>query len=280
MPAVFLENRAFLKVTGAEAAHFLNNLLTADLGLIEPGQAAPCALLTPQGKILFDMLVYTLADGYLLEVAAGEQDALLRRLTLYKLRAAVTLTAAELTGVTAIWDEAPTETAFQDRRFAAAGETVWRVPGRVNSAGDDVRLYTALRINAGVAEAGLDYPLQDAYPHDVLFDLNGGVSFKKGCYVGQEVVSRMHHRKMARRRVAIVSADAPLPATGTELRADGKPLGTLGTVLDNMGLAILRIDRAGDAITNGTPILVGDQAVRLHLPVWTGLDFPATSDGD
>ncbi|MCM2442042.1 folate-binding protein YgfZ [Agrobacterium vitis] len=280
MPAVFLENRAFLKVAGAEAAHFLNNLLTADLGLIEPGQAAPSALLTPQGKILFDMLVYPLADGYLLEVASDEQEALLRRLTLYKLRAAVTLTAAEFTGVTVIWDEAPTESAFQDRRFTAASDTVWRVPGRVNSAGGDVRLYTALRIKAGVAEAGLDYPLQDAYPHDVLLDLNGGVSFKKGCYVGQEVVSRMHHRKMARRRIAIVSADTALPATGTELRADGKPLGTLGTILDNMGLAIVRIDRTGDAITNGTPILAGDQAVRLHLPAWTGLDFPAASDED
>ncbi|WP_429929854.1 YgfZ/GcvT domain-containing protein [Agrobacterium vitis] len=280
MPAVFLENRAFLKVAGAEAAHFLNNLLTADLGLIEPGQAAPCALLTPQGKILFDMLVYPLADGYLLEVSSDEQEALMRRLTLYKLRAAVTLTPAELGGVTVIWDTVPTETAFQDRRFAAAGETVWRVPGRVDTAEDDTPLYTALRIMAGVAEAGLDYPLQDAYPHDVLLDLNGGVSFKKGCYVGQEVVSRMHHRKMARRRIAIVSADTALPATGTELRADGKPLGTLGTVLDNMGLAIVRIDRTGDAITNGTPILAGDQAVHLRLPAWTGLDFPATSDED
>ncbi|NSZ16203.1 CAF17-like 4Fe-4S cluster assembly/insertion protein YgfZ [Agrobacterium vitis] len=279
MPAVFLENRAFLKVAGAEAAHFLNNLLTADLGLIEAGQAAPSALLTPQGKILFDMLVYPLADGYLLEVASDEQEALLRRLTLYKLRAAVTLTPAEFSGVTVIWDNVPAG-AFQDRRFAAAGETVWRVPGRVNSAVDDIRLYTALRIKAGVAEAGLDYPLQDAYPHDVLFDLNGGVSFKKGCYVGQEVVSRMHHRKMARRRIAIVSADTALPATGTELRADGKPLGTLGTVLDTIGLAILRIDRTGDAITNGTPILAGDQAVSLHLPAWTGLDFPAASDED
>ncbi|MCE6074521.1 YgfZ/GcvT domain-containing protein [Agrobacterium vitis] len=280
MPAVFVENRAFLKVAGSDATHFLNNLLTADLSLIEPGQAAPSALLTPQGKILFDMLVYPLADDHLLEVAASEMEALLRRLTLYKLRAAVTLTTAQFTGVTVIWDEVPTQAAFQDRRFAAAGETVWRVPGRVNTAEDDARLYTALRIKAGVAEAGLDYPLQDAYPHDVLLDLNGGVSFKKGCYVGQEVVSRMHHRKMARRRIAIVSADTALPATGTELRADGKPLGTLGTVLDNIGLAILRIDRTGDAITNGTPILAGDQAVQLQLPTWTGLDFPAASDED
>ncbi|BCH53815.1 YgfZ/GcvT domain-containing protein [Agrobacterium vitis] len=279
MPAVFVENRAFLKVAGSDATHFLNNLLTADLSLIEPGQAAPSALLTPQGKILFDMLVYPLSDGYLLEVESDEQEALLRRLTLYKLRAAVTLTTAEFSGVTVIWDNVPSE-AFQDRRFAAAGETVWRVPGRVNTAEDDIRLYTALRIKAGVAEAGLDYPLQDAYPHDVLLDLNGGVSFKKGCYVGQEVVSRMHHRKMARRRVAIVSADTTLPATGTELRADGKPLGTLGTIMDNIGLAILRIDRTGDAITNGTPILAGDQSVRLQLPTWTGLDFPAASDED
>lgn len=280
MPNAFLDDRAFISVTGTDASHFLNNLLTADISLIPAGQTGPSALLTPQGKILFDLLIYPQADGYLLELAVSERENLIRRLTIYKLRAAVTLAATDHAGVTVFWgDDQPADGA-EDRRFAAAGVPLWRVPGRIDDAGTDASAYTALRVENGVAEAGLDYPLQDAYPHDVLLDLNGGVSFKKGCYVGQEVVSRMHHRKAARRRIAVVGADAPLPVTGTELRADGRPLGTLGTVRDTKGLAIVRIDRAGEAIVKGSAILAGDLPVTLHLPAWTGLVFPASADED
>ncbi|MBB4007402.1 CAF17-like 4Fe-4S cluster assembly/insertion protein YgfZ [Allorhizobium taibaishanense] len=280
MPTAFLDDRAFISVTGTDAAHFLNNLLTADISLTSAGQAGPSALLTPQGKILFDLLVYPQADGYLLEVAASERDNLIRRLTIYKLRAAVTLSATDHAGVTVFWGSDWPADGAEDRRFAAAGVPLWRVPGKVDGSGTDAAAYTAQRIETGVAEAGLDYPLQDAYPHDVLFDLNGGVSFKKGCYVGQEVVSRMHHRKAARRRIAVVNSDAPLPVTGTELRVDGRPLGTLGTVLGDKGLAIVRIDRAGEAMAKGSAILAGDLAVTLHLPDWTGLAFPASADED
>ncbi len=130
---------------------------------------------------------------------------------------------------------------------------------------------------AGIAESGSDFALQDAFPHDVLFDLTGGVSFRKGCYVGQEVVSRMQHRGTARRRVVVVTADAALPAAGTELLTGGKPIGTLGTVAGNRGLAIVRIDRAGEAIASATPILAGETAVSLSLPSWTGLAFPTSA---
>ncbi len=105
-------------------------------------------------------------------------------------------------------------------------------------------------------------------------DLNGGLGFRKGCYVGQEVVSRMQHRGTARRRVVIVTGSTGLPATGTELTAGGKPIGTLGSTDGTKGLAIVRIDRAGEAIAAGTPILAVDREVsacaarlvRPHLP--------------
>jgi folate-binding Fe-S cluster repair protein YgfZ len=109
-------------------------------------------------------------------------------------------------------------------------------------------------------------------------DLNGGLSFKKGCYVGQEVVSRMQHRGTARRRVVTVTATGVLPAPGTEITAGGKPVGTLGTVSGQTGLAIVRIDRAGEAMAAGTVLMAGDTAVSLTLPAWTGLTFPAASD--
>lgn len=135
-----------------------------------------------------------------------------------------------------------------------------------------------MRIAHGIAISGLDFALQDAFPHDVLMDLNGGLSFKKGCYVGQEVVSRMQHRGTARRRVVTVSAATALPATGTEITAAGKPLGTLGSVSGGSGLAIVRIDRAGAAMAEGTPLLAGGAPVSLALPQWSGLVFPASAD--
>lgn len=94
--------------------------------------------------------------------------------------------------------------------------------------------------------------------------------------MGQEVVSRMHHRKTARRRVVIVTADTPLPLSGAELRADERPLGTLGSVHGNMGLAIVRIDRVGEALEKGSAIMAGNVAISAHLPAWTGLEFPTT----
>lgn len=276
MPAVFLADRHFIRLTGPDHRSFLNNLVTADLDSIAPGCAGVAALLTPQGKILFEFLVYLQPDEILLEISATESQALQRRLSMYKLRAAVTITVEEKPGVTVFWDDAAPEGSFQDLRFKAAGHDVWRIAG--NHGGDGLTAYDELRITHGIAEAGRDYALQDAFPHDVLLDLNGGVSFKKGCYVGQEVVSRMHHRKTARRRVVIVTAETPLPASGTELRANERPLGTLGTVKGRTGLAIVRIDRVGEALENGSTILADTVAASVHLPAWTGLEFPTTAE--
>jgi tRNA-modifying protein YgfZ len=276
MPAVFLADRSFLRLSGPDSRNFLNNLITADIDGIADGSAGVAALLTPQGKILFEFIVYPQGDDILLEVSASEAEALKRRLTMYKLRAAVTITVEPQDGVTVFWNGTQPEDGFQDLRFKQAGQTVWRKPGHLGS--DAPNPYTALRIANGIAEAGQDYALQDAFPHDVLFDFNGGVSFKKGCYVGQEVVSRMQHRKTARRRVAIVSAATTLDAGETELRAKDRPVGTLGSVNGEHGLAIVRIDRVGDALASGNPITLNGKSVTLRLPAWTGLDFPTTSE--
>ncbi|MEK1900728.1 MAG: folate-binding protein, partial [Rhizobium sp.] len=183
--------------------------------------------------------------------------------------------AIESEGVTVAWGENKVENR-RDSRFAKAGITLTRTPGQH---GDDTEaLYQTLRIANGIAVSGLDFALQDAFPHDVLMDLNGGLGFRKGCYVGQEVVSRMQHRGTARRRVVTVSAGTALPASGTEITANGKPVGMLGSVEGSSGLAIVRIDRAGEAMASGTPLLAGDVSVTLSLPAWSGLSFPTSSD--
>ncbi|MGB3874762.1 MAG: folate-binding protein YgfZ [Shinella zoogloeoides] len=272
MPSVTLSGRAFLSISGKDAETFLQNLITTNLPDLKEDEIRPGALLTPQGKILFDFLIRRDgADAFLIETTEDQRDGLLKRLTMYKLRAAVDLAAVVGDAVTISWDAAEAG-APRDVRFAKAGLDVSR---RASDGGsDDASLYHALRIAAGLPEAGSDYALSDAFPHDVLLDLSGGLSFRTGCYVGQEVVSRMQHRGTARRRPVIVTGEVPLPATGTELLAGGKPVGTLGSVSGARGLAIARIDRVADAIAAGTPITADGAPVTLTLPAWTGLTFP------
>jgi len=272
MPSVTLSGRAFLRLSGKDAETFLQALITTDLPSLPEGEIRPGALLTPQGKILFDFLIRRDgADAFLIETGEEQRDGLLKRLTLYKLRAAVDLAAVKGDAVTVAW-QAPEADAPRDARFAAANLTVSRRPGADGA--DAPALYDGLRIAAGLPESGRDYALSDAFPHDVLLDRSGGLSFRKGCYVGQEVVSRMQHRGTARRRPVVVKAETALPATGTELLAGGKPIGTLGTVSGLLGLAVVRLDRAADAMRTGTPITAGDVPVTLELPAWTGLAFP------
>ncbi|OWV89689.1 aminomethyltransferase [Rhizobium sp. N122] len=280
MPAVFLKDRALLSISGAEAQSFLQNLITTDIISLAPDEARPGALLTPQGKILFDFMIWPDGDGYTIETETGQRDGLLKRLAMYKLRAAVTLTPRGEEGVTVSWGEdaegVRDSQGVRDSRFAKAGVTLIRRPGKHGDGAE--ALYDALRISHGIVTSGSDFALQDAFPHDVLMDFNGGLSFRKGCYVGQEVVSRMHHRGTARRRVVMVSAATTLPETGTEITAAGKPVGTLGSVEGDHGLAIVRIDRAGAAMAAGTPLLAGQTPVSLVLPEWSGLVFPTSAD--
>jgi folate-binding protein YgfZ len=273
MPSAFLADRRLIRVSGTGAEEFLNNLITADVENLPAGEARAAALLTPQGKILFDFLIWRDGGDYLIETSAAEQDALLRRLTMYKLRAPVDLKVETVEGVSVFWNGNAPAAGIKDGRFAKAGVDLLRIPGA--SASDDVAAYDALRVDHGIAESGRDYALQDAFPHDVLMDVNDGVSFRKGCFVGQEVVSRMKHRGTARRRVVTVSAGGALPASGTEITADGKPVGTLGTVCGNRALAIVRIDRIADALASGTPLLAETVPVTVALPAWSGLSFPA-----
>jgi folate-binding protein YgfZ len=275
MPAVYLKDRSLIRVAGADAEPFLQNLITTDLAALAEHEARPGALLTPQGKILLDFMVWRDGADLVLETDSDQRDSLLKRLMMYRLRAAIDLKAEDVEGVTVSWNVARIDDR-KDAGFAKAGVDLSRSPG--NHGGDDPALYDELRIASGIAISGKDFALQDAFPHDVLMDFNGGLSFRKGCYVGQEVVSRMQHRGTARRRVVTVTGDGALPATGTEITSGGKPLGTLGTVSGKRGLAIVRIDRAGEAITSATPILAGEIEISLSLPAWSGLSFPTGVD--
>lgn len=312
MPCALLTDRAVVLVSGPNAEHFLQNILTIDLDRLENGQAKPGALLTPQGKILFDFLVSRAGESaFRLDCRADIADDFVRRLMLYRLRAKAEIAKQDQTVVTVAWnsDSKASESdssrsgtdsgSVADLRFrlepvfrvysavippplaSPKGEGDSEVPvspsplrERVRDGGTQADTYAALRIAHGIAESGSDYQLGDAFPHDVLLDQTGGVGFQKGCYVGQEVVSRMQHRGTARRRVLLVSADAALPAPGTELTVDGRNVGTLGSVDGTSGLAIVRIDRVKAAMDDGKAILAGDVPVALSIPAWAKFAFP------
>jgi folate-binding protein YgfZ len=279
MPTAALPDRAFVDVTGEEAQHFLQNLITTDLMALGAGEAKPGALLSPQGKILFDFLVSLLPEGYRLDCRRTASADFARRLTLYRLRAKVTIAVEEQALVSVSWNgdsaaSSSESTGLADRRFPPDAGVV-RFHGTGGPAPDaDVDSWDALRIAHGVAESGSDYELGDVFPHDVLLDQSGGVGFKKGCYVGQEVVSRMQHRGTARRRVLIASAQEALPASGTEITTGGRPVGTLGSVRGERGLAIVRIDKVKDAMDAVQPIEAGGVALSLAIPAWAGFTFP------
>lgn len=277
MPFALLKDRALITVSGPDAEHFLQNILTTDLDTLVEGDAKPGALLTPHGKILFDFLISRAGENaFRLECRADISDDFVRRLTLYKLRAKVEIGKPEQALVTVGWGKESIasesdSTAVADRRFP--NESVTRSYAGTAEAGE-VAAWHAFRIAHGIAESGADYALSDAFPHDVLLDETGGVGFRKGCYVGQEVVSRMQHRGTARRRVLIVQAGLPLPASGTELTVDGRPVGTLGSNAGTSGLAIARIDRVKAALDAGQPILAGDVPVTVAIPAWAKFSFP------
>ncbi|MEI9411065.1 folate-binding protein YgfZ [Mesorhizobium salmacidum] len=282
MPFALLKDRALISVSGPDAEHFLQNILTTDLDALGNGEAKPGALLTPQGKILFDFLISRAGENaFRIECRADVSDDFIRRLMLYRLRAKVEIAKSEQTLVTVAWGKESIvsesdSTAVADRRFGDEGVT--RFHAGTAEAGD-IAAWQAFRIAHGIAESGSDYALGDAFPHDVLLDEMGGVGFKKGCYVGQEVVSRMQHRGTARRRVLIVQAGLPLPAAGAELTVGGRPVGTLGSTATVTGLAIARIDRVKAALDAGQPVLADDVPVTLTIPAWAKFSFPQETAG-
>lgn len=279
MPTIHLPERALIGLKGPEAEPFLQNLITTDLGKLVAGEAMPGALLSPQGKILFDFLVSRNEDGLLLECRADIADDLVRRLMLYRLRAKVEIGKRDQGLIAVSWDSesgaSPIDSTagLRDARFSLPA-LARRHYANLPTADADMADWHRFRIRNGVAESGSDYALGDAFPHDVLLDQTGGVGLRKGCYVGQEVVSRMQHRGTARRRVLLVTSDADLPAQGADISAGGKPLGTMGSISGREGLAIVRIDRVKDALDAGTPMLAGDVPVRLSIPGWARFGFP------
>ena len=289
MKAALLPDRGVVKVAGLDARKFLNGLVTADVGKVEPAHPRFAALLTPQGKIIVDFIVAEAeaADGggFFLDCPRALAQALVERLNFYKLRAkAMVEDRSEALGVMAIWEgTGSTEYGLccPDPRLPELGLRCILPPHLAGAAAADLGAelveaadYEAHRIALGVPRGGADFIYGDAFPHETDMDQLAGVDFDKGCFVGQEVVSRIEHRGTARTRVVPVAYEGGAPAAGVAVMAGERNLGMMGSAAAGRGLAALRLDRVEEALADGRALLAGGIGLRLVKPRWARFAFP------
>ena len=294
MQAALLPDRGVVKVTGDDARTFLNGLATNDIGKVTPASPRFAALLTPQGKIIVDFIVAEApaedGGGFFLDCPGALAPALVEKLNFYKLRAKVMAEdLSAVLGVMAVWDGsrviADTEygLCYADPRLPKLGMRVMLPPHlAAEAAGDlgatlvEADAYEAHRIALGVPRGGQDFMYGNTFPHEADMDQLAGVDFDKGCYVGQEVVSRVEHRSSARSRIVPVAFEYA-PSSGLPVMAGEKEIGTLGSTAKGHGLAMLRLDRLADAQAAGLPITCGNMPIRVVKPDWAKFAWPAAS---
>ena len=289
MQAALLPDRGVVKVAGDDARRFLNGLVTNDMAKVSPGHPRFAALLTPQGKIITDFIIAEASaedgGGFFLDCPRALAPALVEKLNFYKLRAKVICEdLSEALGVMAVWDGSGASEyglSYPDPRLAELGWRIMLPPDLAAEAAADLgatlvdaEAYEIHRIALGVPRGGLDFIYGDTFPHEADMDQLNGVDFDKGCYVGQEVVSRVEHRASARNRVVPIAYDEFAPNSGLPIMAGDKQVGTLGSTAKGRGLALLRLDRVEDARAAGTPLEAGGIAIRIVKPAWAKFDWP------
>jgi tRNA-modifying protein YgfZ len=259
-----LASRALIAVGGEDWRGFLQGLLTQDVETIGPGEARFGALLTPQGRLLYDLFIVGRPSpngeaGCWLGCVAERRAALLQRLTIYRLRAKVTI-AADDAPVFAAWGDRPDGDGWSvDPRLPALG---WRGYGVVAETGASETDYERHRLSLGVPGPA-DWGEDSSYPLEADFDLLHGVDFKKGCFVGQETTSRMKRRGVIKSRMLPIEFDGPAPEAGAEILAGTLRAGAVLSGVDGRAMALLRLDRI-----EGAALTVDGRACAVVRPQW------------
>jgi len=289
MKAALLPERGVVKVAGEDARKFLNGLLTTDIGGVTPERPAFAALLTPQGKIMVDMIVAEApaedGGGFFIDCPRALAQTLVDRLNFYKLRAKLVIEdLSAALGVMGIWDGAArTEDGlcYADPRLPDLGTRAILPSHLAAEAAADLgaplvedKEYDAHRIALGAPRGGLDFQYNDAFPHEADMDQLNGIDFEKGCYIGQEVVSRVEHRGTARKRVVPVTFQDFAAEAGVAVKVGDIEVGTMGSSARGRGLAMLHLGRIGDALAAGQPIASGGIAIHPVKPAWARFDWP------
>jgi folate-binding protein YgfZ len=264
MPAARLEDRAVLAIAGPEARGFLQGLITNDVERLKPGEGIYAALLTPQGKILFDFLLSEGDGAILLDCAASARDALAKRLSMYRLRAKVTIEPRDGLSVVAAWDGTALPDGFADPRVPSLGRRGVMATAEVPAGFADAAAYHAHRLFLGVPESG-DFGSDRMFALDADLDELHAVDFAKGCYVGQELTARMKHRATSRKRLLPFDSMDTVDA-GTAVRAGDREVGEVIATHSKRGFALIRLDRLEDA--GEAPANAGSSPLTLIKPSW------------
>jgi folate-binding protein YgfZ len=288
MRGILFSDRSILRVTGEDAPKFLNGIVTNAVESLAPGKAVFTALLTPQGKIVVDFFAVAVeADeggGFVLDAPAPLADELAKKLNFYKLRAKVEISVRPELVAAVVLDKAPPEElglVYVDPRQAGLG---WRIvlpregaETALEAAGAkivDAENWQGRRISLGIPEGGKDFIYGDTFPHEADMDLIGGVDFHKGCFIGQEVVSRVERRDIARKRVVPVAFEQGGPEEGADILIGEKPAGFMGSSAGRLGLAMLRLDRVDEGMKEGAVLKSSGVELRLVKPDWADFPFP------
>jgi hypothetical protein len=244
------DDRTVLEITGSDRISFLQGLVSNDVTALD-GRLVYAALLSPQGKYLADFFLTARGETVLLDVRADMAGALLRRLTMYKLRADVALAPSALKVQRGL--DAPPPGALPDPRHAALG---WRLYSGDEGTPPQID-WDAIRVTHCIPESGIELIPEDSYILEAGFERLNGVDFRKGCYVGQEVTARMKHKTELRKGLVTVQVEGDAPI-GAEITAEGKPAGTLFTRSGSHAIAYLRFDRAKGAMRAGDAVIRRD----------------------
>ena len=269
MPIANLPDRGVVEVTGEDRLSFLQGLVSNDVTAAEAGRAVWAALLTPQGKWQADFFVFAAADRLLLDCARDQAGMIAAGLSRFRLRAKVALRDASADfAVAAGWGEAPMPDgplAAPDPRLAEAG---WRALSPAPLGRDaDAAAYDLHRLALGLPDGAPDLDSGKSVLLEGGFDELAGVSWTKGCYMGQELTARTKYRGLLKKRLFPVAVAGPLPAPGTKVTRDGEEVGEMRSGRDGLGLALLRID----AVEHGGPFECGAATLAPRIPAWMRL---------
>lgn len=264
-----LPDRALISLSGPDTISLLERTVTHSVSAWQVGEWRYGGLLTPQGKVIADYLACHVASGHiLLDTAAEAAEDLEKRLRLFRLRSQVDIRTE--TSLALVLDEAARDPRSDDLRGRKLVDP--------SQAGEVLSDWATRAIAAGVPEWGRDFGMADVFPSDVNMDLMGGVDYRKGCFVGQEVVSRMYRRGKIRKRTLVLEGEG-LEAGG-ELRAgEGPALGVVTSAAGGLGLAQLRLDRLAASEALGETLHVNGREVALKRPDWLDGQIAALGEG-
>ncbi|MGQ0531821.1 MAG: CAF17-like 4Fe-4S cluster assembly/insertion protein YgfZ [Caulobacteraceae bacterium] len=265
MDTLYRLDRSFILVGGPDGHSFLQGILTQDLNGLKTGLSQYAALLTPQGKVVADMILRPARTAILIDVDTACADRVAQRLHMYQLRSAVNL-EPDPPELVLGWSKTPFEGALQDPRLPELG---WRGFISVNaSPPGGAAEYEAHRVALGVPDLARDSQPEEVFALEALLEELNGVVFDKGCFVGQENVSRMKRRATTRKKFCPINFAGEAIAYGTPVFAGEAELGTVRTGVPGRALALLRLDRAIDAVAAGRALTAGGREIALDPPAW------------